>query len=177
MIKYVLQDLLNIRNMREDEAHQAIQVAKYKVEEAIKLIEQKIKEKEDYVAWRLKREIELYDGIKGKKVKLQDLDDLKNRIFMLRQRDLAFEKAIEDAKQAKIEAEKKVEEAIQKHKAAVKERQKIEEHKKIWLDEKLAEENEKEEKEAEDFTKRKDEDNPDDDDDDDADEDWLSNDW
>ncbi|CAM2005076.1 type III secretion system stalk subunit SctO [Acanthopleuribacter pedis] len=176
MIKYVLQDLLNIRNMREDEAQQGITVAKYKVEEAARAIQDKIKEKEEYVAWRLKREIELYDGIKGKKVKLRDLDDLKERIFMLRQRDLAFEKAIEDAKRAKVDAEKAVEVAIQKHKAAIKERQKIDEHKKIWLEEKLAEENDKQEKEAEDFTKRKDEDNPDDDDDD-ADEDWLSNDW
>ena len=172
MIKYVLQDLLNIRNMREDDAAQAVTVAKYKVEEAARAIEDKIKEKEDYVIWRKKREIELYDGIKGKKVKLQDLDDLKNRVYMLRQRDLAFEKAIDDAKRAKVEAEKAVEDAIAKHKAAIKERQKIEEHKKIWLDEKLAEENEKQEKEAEDFTKRKDEDELDEDDDD-----WRSTDW
>ncbi len=172
MIKYVLQDLLNIRNMREDEAAQAVTVAKYKVEEAAREIEGKIKEKEEYVAWRLKREIELYDGIKGKQVKLKDLDDLKERVFMLRQRDLAFEKAIEDAKRAKVDAEKAVETAIQKHKASIKDRQKIEEHKKIWLDEKLTEENDKQEKEAEDFTKRKDEDADDEDDDD-----WLSNDW
>lgn len=174
MIKYVLQDLLNIRNMREDDAAQAVTVAKYKVEEAARNIETKIKEKEEYVAWRLNREIELYDGIKGKQVKLKDLDELKERVFMLRQRDLAFEKAIDDARRAKADAEQAVEAAIQKHKASIKERQKIEEHKKIWLDEKLAEENDKQEKEAEDFTKRKDEDADDDADDD---EDWLSNDW
>lgn len=154
-IKYVLEDLLKVREFRQDAAAKEVTVAQYKLEEAEKLIHQKIKEKDEYLTWRKQREDQLYADIKGKNVSLRDLDDLKARIYMLRQRDLAFEKAIEDAKRAKQEAETKLEEAREAHKAAAKDRQKIEEHKKIWMEEAQLEEAEKEEKEMEDFQVKK----------------------
>jgi len=98
----------------------------------------------------------LYDELlQQQQVKLQELDDLKQNVQLLRDKDLALQESVRLARREVTGAEQKLIEAQQQHAAAINARQKIDEHKEGWQVEarKAAEANV--EKELEDFRIRR----------------------
>jgi type III secretion protein O len=150
-MKYALQDLLRVRDFREENASREVRVKQHQLNEAIKTLEQKKKEVEEYRIWRVEKEVSLYDEIINKIVGMEKLDELKLTIARLREREAELEKEVLDAQKAKETAEKNLEKAKESYAAAVKDKKKIETHKEIWTDEMLKEADAALEKEMEDF--------------------------
>lgn len=134
-MNYPLKDILRIRVLREEKAAENLSRAKLELEKAIKKVKQKQKELENYRVWRVKEEERMFNNIIKKKLKKEDLNELKFEIGKLRQKELDHEKAVEDAKKEKEEAARTVEDARAQYQEAVLEREKIQEHKNNWLEE------------------------------------------
>ncbi|MBI1247960.1 hypothetical protein GC197_08990 [bacterium] len=153
-MKYPLQDLLRVRNFREENAANALTVKRRELEQAEQLVAQRKKELEDYIQWRINRESEMYQEVMKKSIHLQALDDLKQDIQILRDKQNIYEDQITKAEKALQEAQQALEQARVHHLQAVKDRKKIDEHKELWAQEvaKISESNQ--EKELEDFRVR-----------------------
>ena len=116
-MKYPLEDLLRVRNFREDNAASELTKRRTEVEEAKQLLEQRKQELADYTQWRIQREEELYQEVMEQKVQLKTLDDLKMDIQMLREKEAVYQQRIVDAQQALKAAEQALEQAHQQHRA------------------------------------------------------------
>ncbi len=158
MSKYPLQDLLRVRLFREDAAQAEVTSARRKVQAAQELIEQRQQELADYIKQREQQEKQLWDDIIDQDVQMRDLDDLKLKIQIIRDKQTSYEEAVEQAKRDLLAAEEALEQAQADYSLAAKERRKIDEHKDIWAQEEAQRCEAEAEKEMEDFRVRKAED-------------------
>ncbi len=148
---YVLQDLLKIRMMREQWAKDELIKAQNVLEEAIKKVEKKKKELEDFRIWRKEEEERLYAEIMLKHVKRTDIDGLKINIANLEKKELEHVQAVDDAEQEREKAKEALAEARSLYNLALVNVQKLEEHKETWMAEWSKEQELLVEKEMEDF--------------------------
>ena len=150
-VKYPLEDLLRVRKFREDAAANQLTHCRRAVEAAVRLVEERKRALKEYTEWRIQREAELYQEVLKQEVQLRALDDLKLKILELREREFAYQKQIHDAEQELQKAKAALEQAHRDYQEALRNTEKIDEHKGIWTEEmqKLIEE--LEEKELEDF--------------------------
>lgn len=132
-MKYILEDLLQIRQLREQENLKNLKLKKKELENAIQLIQHSKEELKQYIAWRIKKENELYDSIININISLNELNSLRESIAILKEKDLILQKKILDAEEQKKRAEKEVDNAKIVYTKAVKDTKKIAEHKKIWI--------------------------------------------
>lgn len=153
-MKYPLEDLLRVRNFREDNAANELTKRRREVEQAEELVQQRKQELADYIQWRIKREEELYNQVMQKPVQLKDLDDLKQDIQLLREKEHLYEDRIREAEKALADARQALEDAHAQYQAAVRDRQKIDEHKDLWAQETAKINEANAEKELEDFRVR-----------------------
>ena len=152
MAKYELQDLLRIRNMRKDRAQEDLLKARKQLQEAEKSLQEK-KDKEAEFIEKKPEFIELiYKNMLQKvqfKKNYMDVVNLKLGKLDEHQMKLAIE--VEKAQNKYEEAQKNVatcKENLQKARVNL---DKIEEHKKIWVEEQNALEELAQDKELEDF--------------------------
>jgi hypothetical protein len=150
-MKYVLEDLIRVRRIREDGAQHEVIRKRHDLETAAQSVVEKKAGLSDYIKWRVAKEDRLYSGIQGKIVGRQDLEDLKLKVALMRDQEAAYEKDVEEAERALEIARDKLEEAKGNYRSAVREVQKMDEHKKAWLTERHKEEELEAEKELEDF--------------------------
>lgn len=148
---YVLQDLLKIRLMREQWAKDELIKAQNVLDAAIKKVEKKKKELNDFRIWRAKEEERLYAEIMHKHVKRGDIDGLKINIANLEKKELEHIQALDDAEQEREKAKEALEEARTLYHLALVNVQKLEEHKETWMAEWSKEQELLVEKEMEDF--------------------------
>lgn len=153
-MKYPLEDLLRVRNFREDNAANELTKRRREVEQAEELVQQRKQELADYIQWRIKREEELYNVVMQKPVQLKDLDDLKQDIQLLREKEHLYEDRIREAEKALADARQALDDANAQYQAAVRDRQKIDEHKDLWAQETAKINEANAEKELEDFRVR-----------------------
>ena len=113
--------------------------------------EQKKKEFQDYHIWRIQKENSLYEGIRNKLVRLQDLDALRQKIALLRERELALKKDIMEAEKEKEKALAELNKSKEQLRQSMKEHEKILEHKKMWLENMRKEMERRQEIELEEF--------------------------
>ncbi|AMO57372.1 hypothetical protein GZ77_15675 [Endozoicomonas montiporae] len=150
----MLHELLKVKEIREKSAHDEVQKRKYRLEEAHRAVEQAKEEFIEYVEWRGKEEQRLYDNIMNMEVKQNDLDQLKQTVGLLREKDVLLEQAIAEAKKKVVDAEQALEEAREEHVKAIQAVQKFEEFTSV-LDEEAAKEAVRlEDLEMEEFTVR-----------------------
>lgn len=154
MAKYPLSDLLRVRLLREDKAMELLLVARKKVEEAFVFLNQKKDELSKYRVFRVNEENRLYDTIMGKKVPRTRVDEIKAEVAALQAEELAYEKRVIEAEASLEAAEKNLAQAQDFYQQAVRNRQKIEEHRTIWLEEDRKIREFLLEKELEDFRRR-----------------------
>ena len=153
-MKYPLEDLLRVRKFREDERANELTRRRKAVEAAELLVEQKKQELKDYIVWRIRREQEMYDEIMRQQIAVRTLDDLKINIQILRDKELVYQQAIQDAEKALVTARQALADAHAGYQRAVKDSRKIEEHKGWWAQEEAKEAEAVVEKELEDFRVR-----------------------
>lgn len=135
MAKYVLADLMRMRVMRKDRAERELMKAKQLVVQAKEMVAQREKELQEYEIWVEKEIDRQYNEILKQQIRRGAIDDLGENIKILRAKTLDYVKRISDAKENLRKAEENV---VQKHDAlmeAERNLQKLDEHKKEWLEE------------------------------------------
>ncbi len=154
MAVYPLKDLLKVRKLREDKALEAVMAAQRKLEEALRYLEAQKEALRSYHQFRLQEENRLYSTIIGKTVARSRVDEVLAEIAHLRNEELMHEKRVSEAQKNLETAQKDLDLAKKAHRDSIKNRQKIEEHRDIWLEEFKKEQEFFLEKELEDFRVR-----------------------
>lgn len=153
-MKYPLEDLLRVRRFREDERANELTRRRKAVAEAEEQLERRKQELRDYVDWRIRREKELYDEVLRQEIAVKQLDDLKLNIQILRENELAYQERIKQVEKDLEETRQALAAAQAAYQKAVRDSNKIEEHKAWWAQEAAKEAEAYQEKELEDFRVR-----------------------
>lgn len=116
----MLHDLLKVKNIREESAEREVkrcknelELAKQEVERREQEVERRKQELQDYIQWRSQEEQRLYDNIMNTSVQQHDLDHLKQKVALMRDKDVALEQAITEAQQQVVAAQQQVDQAKQ----------------------------------------------------------------
>lgn len=141
MATYLLQDLLDIRVLREDEAGQRVLREKSHVEQAHRAVEQRTKELSEYIQWRIEKEDAIYTSVIRKPIHLRQLEELRTDISALRENELVKQQKIIEAETALEKARTVLADAHAAQQAAARDLRKIEEHRDIWYEEWFKEQN------------------------------------
>jgi type III secretion protein O len=122
----VIQRIVDVKERREDRAQEEVRRRRLALEDAARRLEQRRKELDDYKVWRVRREIELWDEIERRTVKLRDIEDLKLDIGLLRGREQVLAERVVEADKARSDANAALTEAVAVLEAATRNRQKFE---------------------------------------------------
>ncbi len=151
METYLLQDLVRVREFREDRAGKAVIKARSVAEEARLDLRKKEKELTAYRKWRVEEEDRLIRSIMLKKVKLGEITDLRLDIAALREGELDHLDAVKKAEGDLDKALEDLEQARLAHIRATQELEKLLEHREAWRDEMKLESERVEDLEMEEF--------------------------
>lgn len=153
-MKYPLEELLSVRKFREGERASELARKRKAVGEAEQLVERRRQELKEYIAWRIQREEELYNGILRHEIAVRQLDDLKVNIQILRENELTYQERVQQAEKNLGAARHELATAQTTYQKAVKDSNKIEAHKSWWALEAAREAEAFQERELEDFRVR-----------------------
>ena len=157
-MQYELQDLLRVRDHRKDRAQENLLKAKKALEDAIKHV-QLCQEKLDAFIQKKPEFVDvIYTKVMQKvQFKRNYMDVINLKVNKLEEHQLKLAINLEKAHNSYKEAQQKVTEASEALRQAMLEKDKIEEHKKIWKEEVRILDEREQDKELEDFkTKEKD---------------------
>ena len=132
MSAYPLQDMVRVREHREDQATQAVTKAQRQLKEARAALEQKQKELVDYAAWRIAEENRLLDSLMRRPLKLGEISDVRATIGTFRDRELELKDEVVQLEKNVARAEAHLEECRQRQVKAVRDLEKLVEHRSIW---------------------------------------------
>jgi len=150
----MLHDLLRIKKIREKSAHEEVKKCRYRVEQAVLDVQKKEKALEEHLSWRKAEEQRLYDDIMETQVKERELDLLKQRVVLMREKDSVLQDEIKTAEDALAQCKEQLSEAETIHQEAMQTVEKFEEFTKALDEEAAKEATRKEELELEEFTPR-----------------------
>lgn len=151
MARYFLQDLVFVREHREDKASKAVSIARRLVAKAEQLVAQRKKELEDYKVWRVEEEARMIQKIMRQKVKLGDITDLRLEITAMREKEFDYMDQLRKAEGELDLAKENLEKARLAHKKATQELEKLLEHRELWRREEYFEQERLADLESEDF--------------------------
>lgn len=155
MIVYPLATLLNLRAFRQDKAMRWLQTCERDLTKARNLVKKAVKDHNSFLAWLAREEDTRYQGIMGKEMTLDEVDEFKVGLLAIRARESLYLENILKARQGVDIAEQAVTQAKQGLLAAQKGALKIEAHRDKWLEVVQLEAERAEEVEMEDFTPKK----------------------
>ena len=152
---YVLQPLLHIRLMREDRASAALTAARQAVRTAEEAVEARKRELETYERTKDERRDRIYEAIIGRPVSRDRIDQAMEGVARI---DEEGALRLDNVRRAEGDLKQRQNEADQARGvfvAATKNRMKIGEHRSVWLEAEVKEQEFRAEGELEDFTGRK----------------------
>jgi hypothetical protein len=155
MAKYVLEEMLRVRNFRKEVAEKNLKQAQRLVEEGKENVRNAEKTLADFRIFMEKESDRLYKKIIMQKVKKGSVDELHYAIKVLKSKLVTHEQNVETAKENLAKAEKNLEEKRLVLQEATRNVEKIQSHKEIWLQEAMKEEEMIQDKELEEFAKSK----------------------
>lgn len=155
-MKYALEDLMRIRESRKDRAQGELADRRQREQTAARAVVQKREALEDVMRWRVEQQEILFQQVQSRVVKRKDLDDLWLKIDLMKEQEAAHARALQEAESALESARRELDHARQAYLQAFKELQKIEEHKRIWIEDALREADQAMETELEDFRPKSD---------------------
>ena len=120
-------DLLRIREFRETSAANEVARVRRVVADKQQAVRDAEAAVQDYRDYRLAEESRLFAAIRGARVKLRKLEDMKQSIALMRDHELKLEEAVEQAKKALEEAEEELQRAVDAYHEAQKSLRKFEE--------------------------------------------------
>jgi type III secretion protein O len=151
-MSYLLQDLVRVREHREEQAGQAVVRARRALREAKDAAARAEKELHDYAAWRVQEERRKLDSLMRRPLKLGEISDVRQEIGLLREREFEFADRLTQAQAAVAQAETQLEAARQKHAVATRELEKLLEHRRLWQRERALDDEHAADLELEDFS-------------------------
>jgi type III secretion protein O len=155
-MKTPVDEIFRIKKFREERAERDLAKAEEKLREAEKTLEEKKQALEEYKIWRVQEEERKYKELMAKKsVKRGALDDLKQEVKFIRDKEIDFAQAVSDAASAVDSAKHDVENAKKAYIQAVRNTEKMAEMQHSLETELTADATLKEEKEVEDSFKYK----------------------
>ena len=157
MATYPLAKLIGLRAHRVDEAQRNRMLAQKKVEQAQTAIKNKIQEIEDYKVWKEEETVRRYDSVMFKELSNEAFEKFKQDLANLNIGELKLQDELRELKNNEVTLKKECDEAKLVVKKATADLNKLEEHKKIWLEMQRIEIERKEESEREDFHTKKNE--------------------
>lgn len=152
MRTYLLQDLVRVRQHREEQAGERVARARRVLKEAQAALARTRQALADYVVWRVGEERRMLDGLMRRVLKLGELADVRQDIALLRDREFELVDQVKQAEAAVTQAEARLEECRQQHAQAVRDLEKLFEHRALWQREVTHETERAEEAEFEDFS-------------------------
>lgn len=155
MVKYILEDMLRVRNLRKDTAERNVKQAQHLLEEANTNLQKAKKALEDYRVFVDEETERMYQKIMMQKIKRGAVDDLHYAIKILKNKLITHEQTVESEKENVKKAECNLEEKKELLNEATKNVEKIESHKEEWMKAALKEEEMVADKELEEFTPKK----------------------
>jgi F0F1-type ATP synthase membrane subunit b/b' len=155
MAKYVLEEMLRVRNFRKEKAEKNLNQARRLVEEGKENLKNAEKALEEYKVFMEKESDRLYKKIIMQKVKRGAVDELHYAVRLLKNKLVTHEQNIETAKDNLVKAEKNLEEKREALRDATRNVEKIQSHKEVWIKEANKEAELVQDKELEEFAKIK----------------------
>jgi hypothetical protein len=132
-MNYILEDLLAIRKHREQTALNKMLLAKEKEEKIRKLKQKKAAQLFEYKIWRKNEEKQLFKELTRQNRSCFDIESFNRLVDYMRQKQTALADELKQTEQMVVKAQKKLEETQQKYIRLYRAKQKLEEHKSIWL--------------------------------------------
>lgn len=120
------QDLLKIKQFREQRAARAVIHEQRRVEEKAKAQRQAQEQARRFSQFRAEEEIRLFERIKGQKVALRDIEQMNARVAGLREQQSQHDKAALEAGEALEQARLTLQQARSNHALAMREQEKFE---------------------------------------------------
>lgn len=157
MATYPLAKLIGLRSHRVDEAQRNRMLAQKKVEQAQSAIKKKKQEIEDYKVWKEEETVRRYDGVMYKELSSDSFEKFKQDLANLNIGELKLIDELHTLETDEVKLKKELEDAQNLVRKATADLNKLEEHKKIWLEIQRIENERKEESELEDFHSKKNE--------------------
>lgn len=118
-------ELLRIKIHREQNAGQAVRRQQQVVEQHVQTVEQARQEVVHFRDYRMQKEQQLFDEIKGQLVTLRAIETMNQNVAALREQEALLEARILDEEKRLKEMQKVLEEARQRHQATIREREKF----------------------------------------------------
>lgn len=135
MARYPLQDMVFVREHREDKASKAVTAARRAVLEAEQLLIARQRELDDYSKWRVIEEERLIQSIMRRPVRLGDITDIRLEISSIRERELDFIDQVRKAEGELDRAKDDLDRAKLIFKQATQDLEKLIEHRVSWQQE------------------------------------------
>lgn len=133
--RYPLEELLDVRRFREEAAERDARLARERVQEAKRDLEEKTKALDAWRRWREEEVERRYAAILGKRMTIEKLDAFNRSLAALALEEVALAQALDEARARCAELEKAFEAAKAAAKRARKNTAKIEAHRNIWREE------------------------------------------
>jgi type III secretion protein O len=145
--------MVRVRRHREEKASEGVAKARRVLDEARRLREKAQKALVEYAAWRVQEERRKLDGLMRRMLRLGELSDVRLEITALREREFTLVDAVKQAEAAVTAAEAALDEARRRHAEAVRELEKLIEHRSLWQTEVSREQQRIEDLELEEFSR------------------------
>jgi hypothetical protein len=155
MAKYILEDILRVRNFRKDVAEKNLTQAQRLVVEAEENVKRAQQALDGFRVFIVEESDRLYKEVIGQKVKKLSVDGLNAALRALKNKLFDHEKTVENEKGNLEKAKKNLEEKRIALQEANKNIEKISAHKESWLKEAKHEEEMLADRELEEFTGKK----------------------
>ncbi len=152
---YQLEQLLTIRNRREDRARGELQTARQAVSQAQRDLEDRRADLAEFEASKDERRSRIYDTVIGRQVKRDDLELAREGLARIDQEGVLKADNVTRATEVLAQKETAAEEAKAAYILSAKDRSKITEHKADWQREEQRDAEYRQDIELEDFTGKK----------------------
>jgi type III secretion protein O len=131
---YILEKILTVRDHRETKSLNHVVHCKEDVRRSVAIQRQKEQELDDYHQWRQLEEERRFDHLKQQPANVHDLLYYKDTIDTLRQDQAARARRVDEAAKQVVSAENTLQQARRHYAQACRQKMKIAEHKKIWME-------------------------------------------
>lgn len=145
------EQILEIKQRKEEQAQTEARAARLAAEQAALAVEQRRQEADAFSKELLVRQARLYDGLEGKVCERREVDDVREKIALLRAHETSLYEKIKEAEAARAKAAEALEAARAAHQQAVKNVEKFVQLVSVEQAQIAAEEQAGEDKEMEEF--------------------------
>jgi flagellar biosynthesis chaperone FliJ len=145
------EQILELKQRKEEQAQTEVRGARLAAEQAARAVEERRREAEAFSKELLVRQARLYDEIEGKVCERRDVDDVREKIALLRAHETSLYEKIKQAEAERAKAAEALEAARAAHLQTVKNVEKFVQLVTIERTEIAAEEQASEDKEMEEF--------------------------